>query len=431
MAVSHPMVLPPDAPVVAIESVARSRAPQLGLKQQLHRAERRQRLRAYALILPLLVFTLLTFLIPIGLMLFNSTHDPVVADSMPQVSSLLRTLPASEPVPGEAVFAALAADMKLAVEQQDASKVASRLNFEQSGLRTLFMKTARHVAQTEAGPWKPAFIAIDAAWGEPKVWSVLRRASQRYTGDYYLHAMDLDRNAHGEVVLAAPADRLYVDVFVRTMWVSLLVTFFCLAIGYPLAYWLSHLPARTANLMMVLVLLPFWTSLLVRTTAWIVLLQKEGVVNSLLLSLGLIHEPLVLIFNRFGVVTTMTHILLPFMILPLVSVMRQISPSHVRAARSLGATPMVAFRRVYLPQSLPGIGAGVLLVFILAIGYYITPALVGGAGDQMMSYFIADHLTRSLNWGLASALGGLLLAGVLVLYAVYERCVGVSNVRLG
>ncbi|MDE1950768.1 MAG: ABC transporter permease, partial [Burkholderiales bacterium] len=223
----------------------------------------------------------------------------------------------------------------------------------------------------------------------------------------------------------------YIEVFGRTLWVSFLVTFFCLAIGYPLAYWLTRLPAKTGNLMMVLVLLPFWTSLLVRTTAWIVLLQKEGLVNSLLMKLGLIQQPLELIFNRFGVVTAMTHILLPFMILPMVSVMRQIPPSYVRAARSLGASPFTAFRRVYLPQSMPGVSAGVLLVFILAIGFYITPVLVGGAGDQMMSYFIADHLTRSLNWGLASALGGLLLGGVLVLYAIYDRFVGVANVRLG
>jgi putative spermidine/putrescine transport system permease protein len=241
----------------------------------------------------------------------------------------------------------------------------------------------------------------------------------------------MTRDDRGEVEQAQPDDRLYIDVFARTLWVSLMVTMLGLAIGYPLSYWLAHLPAKTSNLMMVLVLLPFWTSLLVRTTAWVVLLQKEGVINSLLMASGLIQDPLALIFNRFGVVIAMTHILLPFMILPLYSVMRQIPPSYVRAARSLGASPITAFWRIYLPQSMAGVSAGVLLVFILAIGYYITPALVGGAGDQMMSYFIADHLTRSLNWGLASALGGLLLASVLALYALYERFVGISNVRLG
>ena len=401
------------------------------LKRQLRRADARQRLRAYALIAPLFIFTLLTFLIPIGLMLFDSVHDPLVADSMPRVAQLLSSTPNQQEIPGEQTFAALASDMKLAVEQQNASKVALRLNYEESGLRTLFMKTARRIGDIDQGPWKPVFLEIDPAWGQPKIWSVLRQATQRYTGDYYLHAVDLDRDEHGAIVRAAPDNRLYLNVFARTLWVSFLVTLMTLFIGYPLAYWLSHIPVKTANLMMVLVLLPFWTSLLVRTTAWIVLLQKEGVVNSLLLALGVINEPLTMIYDRFGVVIAMTHILAPFMILPLVSVMRQIPPGYVRAARSLGASPMTAFWRIYLPQSLPGISAGVLLVFILAIGYYITPALVGGAGDQMMSFFIADNLTRSLNWGLASALGGLLLAIVLVFYAIYDRYVGVSNVRLG
>lgn len=401
------------------------------LKRNLRKAESRQRLRAYALILPLFLFTLMTFLVPIGLMLFNSAHDPVVHDALPRTSALLDAVPNGQAIPEELVFEALAADMKEAVVNQTASKVASRLNFEESGLRTIFMKTARKINQVERGPWKEAFLAIDPNWGKPKIWSVLRQTRTEYSNDFYLHAMDLTRDDRGEVVQAQPDDRLYLDVFARTLWVSLMVTLLGLAIGYPLSYWLAHLPAKTSNLMMVLVLLPFWTSLLVRTTAWVVLLQKEGVINSLLMASGLIQDPLALIFNRFGVVIAMTHILLPFMILPLYSVMRQIPPSYVRAARSLGAGPITAFWRIYLPQSMAGVSAGVLLVFILAIGYYITPALVGGAGDQMMSYFIADHLTRSLNWGLASALGGLLLASVLVLYALYERFVGIANVRLG
>ena len=401
------------------------------LKHQLRRAEFRQRLRAYALVLPLFLFTLLTFLVPIALMLVNSVHDPLVADSLPRSAPLLRALPEGTASPEEDVFAALAADMKRAVQAQNASKIASRINFEHGGLRSVFMKTTRAVNRTETGPWKPLFLETDAAWGEPRIWSVLRHTSHRWTPDYLMHAVDLTRDERGQIVREAPDLRVHLMVFARTLWVSLMVTLLCLAIGYPLAYWISHLPSRTGNLVMVLVLLPFWTSLLVRTTAWVVLLQKEGVVNSLLMAAGLITEPLQMTFNRFGVVIAMTHILLPFMILPLVSVMRSISPAYVRAARSLGASPATAFWRVYLPQSLPGISAGVLLVFILALGYYITPALLGGASDQMMSFFIADNLSRSLNWGLASALGALLLAGVLLLYAVYERTVGLTNVRLG
>jgi putative spermidine/putrescine transport system permease protein len=401
------------------------------LRRRLHRAELRQRLRAYALVLPLLLFTLLTFLVPIGLMLVNSVHDPLVADTFTRSAPLLRALPSGTTVPDEPVFAALAADMKDAVANQTASRLASRINFEHGGLRSVFMKTTRVINRTDQGPWKPVFLDADPAWGEARIWTVLRTTSHRLLPDYLMKAVDLTRDDQGQV-MREPADtRVHLMVFGRTLWVSLLVTLLCLAIGYPLAYWISHLPSRTGNLVMVLVLLPFWTSLLVRTTAWVVLLQKEGVVNSLLVGAGLLDQPLQMTFNRFGVVIAMTHILLPFMILPLVSVMRNIPPAYVRAARSLGATPATAFRRVYLPQSLPGVSAGVLLVFILALGYYITPALLGGAGDQMMSFFIADNLSRSLNWGLASALGALLLAGVLLLYAVYERTVGITNVRLG
>ena len=165
---------------------------------------------------------------------------------------------------------------------------------------------------------------------------------------------------------------------------------------------------------MILVLLPFWTSLLVRTGAWVVLLQREGPVNGLLQALGLTDEPLQLVYNRFGVYVAMTHILLPFMVLPLYSVMRGIPPEYMRAAASLGARPLRAFLRVYLPQTVPGIGAGCLLVFILAIGYYITPALVGGANDQMVSYFVAFFTNQTVNWGMAAALGAVLLIATLV-----------------
>jgi putative spermidine/putrescine transport system permease protein len=205
----------------------------------------------------------------------------------------------------------------------------------------------------------------------------------------------------------------------------------CLLLGYPVAYQLAALPVRISNLLLILVLLPFWTSLLVRTCAWVVLLQREGVVNDLLTAMNLTTEPLQLIYNRFGVYVAMTHILLPFMVLPLYSVMRGIGPHTMRAAASLGAGPVRAFLRVYLPQTLPGIGAGCLLVFILAIGYYITPALVGGTNDQMVSYFVAFFTNQTINWGMASALGAVLLLASLLLFVLYARLVGVDRLRLG
>ncbi|MBA4206344.1 MAG: ABC transporter permease, partial [Polymorphum sp.] len=178
---------------------------------------------------------------------------------------------------------------------------------------------------------------------------------------------------------------------------------------------------------------PFWTSLLVRTSAWKVLLQQQGVINDLLVWVGLIGNDgrLVMMNNATGTIIAMTHILLPFMILPLYSVMKTISPSYTRAARSLGANDWTAFWRVYFPQSVPGIGAGAVLVFILAIGYYITPELVGGTSGIFISNRIAYHISTSLNWGLAAALGALLLLAVMVLFYVYDKIVGIDNVKLG
>ena len=228
----------------------------------------------------------------------------------------------------------------------------------------------------------------------------------------------------------APDQRVFGRILVRTFEISMIVTAWCLLLGYPLAYWLSTLPARQANILMIVVLVPFWTSILVRVAAWIVLLQSAGLVNRALIATGVIDHPLALLFNRTGVIIAMTHILLPFMILPLYSVMKGIPPSYLRAAVSLGSTPLAAFFRVYVPQTYPGIGAGALLVFILSIGYYVTPALLGGADDQMLSYYIAQYTNVNVNWGMASALGALLLAATLVLYAFYRR-ITKSEVSLG
>jgi putative spermidine/putrescine transport system permease protein len=207
----------------------------------------------------------------------------------------------------------------------------------------------------------------------------------------------------------------------------------CILLGYPIAFLLATLPMRTSNVLMILVLLPFWTSLLVRTSAWKVLLQNQGVVNDFLVWLGFIADGsrLELINNVTGTVIAMTHILLPFMILPLYSVMKTIPPTYMRAAKSMGANDFMAFRRVYFPQSIPGIGAGSILVFILAIGYYITPEIVGGTKGVFISNRIAYHISSSLNWGLGAALGAILLVVVLALYWLYDKFVGIDNVKLG
>ena len=329
------------------------------------------------------------------------------------------------------MFAALALDLKDAARAEKSGPIGGRLNIEETGLRSVFMRAARRVSAQEQGPWTPFFEGADPAWTKPAIWGTIRNLESREHTLFFLSAIDMKRQSDGQVVLQSDDQRIHVAIYLRTLGVALTVTLACLALGFPIAYLLAHLRDKTANLLLILVLLPFWTSLLVRTTAWVVVLQKEGVVNSLLQALGIIAEPLPLIFNRFGVVVAMTHILLPFTILPLYSVMRQIPASYVRAARSLGASPSLAFWRVYLPQCVPGLSAGALLVFILSLGYYITPALVGGATDQLISHFIADNIGRSLNWGLASALSSILLVAVLALYWAYDRVAGVSNVRLG
>ena len=402
------------------------------LSQRLRKAERRGQLRAYALIAPLFIFVALSFLIPLGTVLLNSFYDPLVPNGLPRtVRALADWNGPRDQIPPEPVYAALAQDLKEAVQAEKHGSIANRLNVEESGLRTVFMRAARRVSAQEDGPWAPFFEAADPGWAQPGIWGTIRNLASPTHSLFYLSALDAKRNQDGSLGPQPEDQRIHITIYLRTLGVALTVTLMCILLGFPLAYLLAHLRDKTANLLLILVLLPFWTSLLVRTTAWMVVLQKEGVINSLLQALHLISEPLPLVFNRFGVVVAMTHILLPFMVLPMYSVMRQIPVSYVRAARSLGAGPLTAFIRVYLPQCIPGLGAGALLVFILALGYYITPALLGGSTDQMISYFVETNMSRSLNWGLASALAAILLGAVLVLYAAYDRLVGANNLKLG
>ena len=284
----------------------------------------------------------------------------------------------------------------------------------------------------DAVDYKTAFTEIDDDWGKTPIWSTIRAYSPALTNGYFLNAVDMQKTADGPE-FRPDNERIYGTLFLRTLFMSVCITLSCILLGYPVAWILANLPARTANLLMILVLLPFWTSLLVRTSAWKVMLQQQGVINDTLVWLGLVADDsrLALINNQTGTIIAMTHILLPFMILPLYSVMQTVPPSYLRAAKSLGATNWTAFWRVYFPQSVPGIGAGSILVFILSIGYYITPEIVGGTTGTFISNRIAYHISSSLNWGLAAALGAILLAVVLALYWAYDRIVGIDNVKLG
>jgi len=335
-------------------------------------------------------------------------------------------------IPGEDTFKALVSDMRTGHKNRTIGKVATRLNYELPGMRSTVMKSARRSGRIEP-PYKENMIKLDKRWGQLATWSLLKRESAPYTLSYYLAAVDMQYDAKGDIVNAPSYRQIYVKLFWRTIWMSALIMGVTILLGYPVAYLLANLPLRQSNLLMILVLLPFWTSLLVRTTTWIAMLQSQGVINDILVAIGLISNDgrLQLIHNKIGTVIAMTHILLPFMILPLYSVMKTIPPSYLRAARSLGANPLTAFVRVYIPQTLAGVGAGSILVFILSIGYYITPALVGGQTGRFITNFIAYHMQSSLNWGLAAAISSILLVAVMVFYYLYNKLIGIDNMKLG
>ena len=392
----------------------------------------RPALRAAGLALPLVAFIGVTFLVPLAMMLARSVYDPAVAEALPDTLAALRDWDGSSD-PGEAAYAAAARELVRAREERTIGRVASRVNRVQSGLRSVVVRSARRLLEVPGGPWRAVMLDIDDDWGDPATWRAIRTAGDRLTARHYLNAVDLQRLPDGSIA-RQPADRrIYLALLWRTFVVSLGITGLCLLLGYPIAYLIAHAPPQRAGLLLGLVLLPFWTSLLVRTTSWIVLLQTQGVVNDLLVAIGLVADDgrIALIYNMTGTVVAMTHVLLPFMVLPVYSIMRAIPAQQMNAAASLGASFPHAFLRVYWPQTLSGAGAGSLLVFILAIGYYITPALVGGQSGQLISNFIAYHMQTSLNWGLAGALGGILLACVAVLYLVYDRVVGLDRMRLG
>lgn len=406
------------------------------LKKSLNRSLRQQKMRALLLIAPLLIFILVAFIMPIVSMLSRSVENELVGKTLPLTVQSIQSWDAlSGELPDESVYKAFAQDIQNAAKAKVHTKVALRLNYEKSGIASLFKKTARKAKKWDIetdGPFKEKLIKVHKGWGEVEVWQTIKTHSPAYTSGYFLNAVDMRKTAQGADW--QPEDKtILIKLFQRTLIMSLIITFSCIILGYPVAWLLANLPMRQANLLMILVLLPFWTSLLVRTSAWRVMLQQQGVINDVLVQLSLISDEgrLIMINNEIGTIVAMTHILLPFMILPMYSVMQTIPPSYLRAAKSLGATNWTAFWRVYFPQSVPGIGAGSILVFILAIGYYITPEIVGGTKGVFISNRIAYHILKSLNWGLAAALGTILLVAVLILYWTYDKIVGIDNVKLG
>ena len=401
------------------------------LEKKLEQSLFRSRLRAFGLVSPLLVFLIFLFVLPIFMLLFQGVYDPRFTKLMPETSSILKTWDGvSEPT--EQMYESLVSDLIVAKKNKTIGKVGTRVNRELSGTRSLFTSTARKAEKLEP-PFKVSLVKFKKKWGNIETWQAMKVSSNLFTIGFIASSLDYKLNADGSLSLKDKERRIHIKLFLRTLEISLIVTIATLLLGYPIAYLMASLPLRTSNLLLILVLLPFWTSLLVRTTAWIAMLQGQGVMNDMFVIFGFAEndDRFSLIYNKTGVLIAMTHILLPFMILPIYSVMKTISPSYVRAAKSLGATNYIAFWRVYVPQTIPGVGAGALLVFILAIGYYITPALVGGQDGQMISNFIDFHMRKSLNWNLAAAMGIVLLVIILFLFWLYDRLVGIDKMKLG
>ncbi len=401
------------------------------LKVSLQKAERRNKIRAILLVAPLLLFILFTFLIPIGDMLLRSVDDSYINTVFPKTFKEYKKWDRQD-LPSEELYKTMFFEVKDS-EGYAIGKASTRMNYAKSGWKSLLKKSKRKFKKIEEGPYKEQMIAIDKKWADMEYWKALGVMVDATTAGYYLNAVDLKYNVDKEVVRQKENRRIYNHTWVKTFKVSVLVMVFCLMLGYPIAYLLSTLPLKYSNLLMICVLLPFWTSLLVRTVAWMVMLQQKGVFNNLLVMSNIIADEnrFKLMYNETATIIVMTQILLPFMVLPLYSVMKTISPNYMRAALNLGASPLHAFWKIYMPNSVPGISAGCMLVFILAIGYYITPELVGGKDGQMIGNWIAYHLKTTLNWGLSAALGAILLGVLTVLYWVYNKLVGIENIKLG
>jgi len=396
------------------------------------REVRKRKFQAFVFVVPLLVFITFSFVAPITTMLYRSIHNPTVANLVPDTLAALEDW-AGESLPDNAVLNQFAIDMKRMANDRTSGQLADEVNRSLPGMSSVIKSTARSLRRVDdaemAANGATLLLAANERWSDPATWRALKAAGPIYSSSYYLTSVDLERDANGDIV--ARDTQIYKDLYIKTLRMALVITILTIVLGYPLAFFMAHTSEGLANFLMVFVLLPFWTSLLVRTTSWIALLQTNGVVNSVLMAVGITNEPLEMLYVEFSTIIAMTHILLPFMVLPLYAVMRGIDASYMRAAISMGSSPIAAWYRIYLPMSLPGLSAGALLVFIISIGYYITPALVGGTDGQMISNIIAFHMQVSNNWELAAALGSLLLALILVLYWLFDRFVGTDNIKLG
>ncbi len=413
----------PDGPILTADGTP--------LKASLEKSLRQNKMRAMLLVAGPLFFLLLLFIIPIGNMLTRSVDDSLINQVLPGTLEAFEEWDKTSEPP-EALYAAFVNDVK-AAEKIQVGKISTRMNYAKPGWKSLVKRTARKIKKLKGPEYKADLIKIDKRWADKGFWLSMGVMKDRTTFGYFLNSVDKTYDFDKSIIDVKEERKVYNLLWYRTLMVSFMVTIACLLLSYPVAYLLATLPMRISNLLMICVLMPFWTSLLVRIVAWMIMLQQNGVVNDTLVAAGILNDEnrLAMMYNFNGTVIVMTQILLPFMILPLYSVMKTIPPTYMKAAQNLGATPTLAFIRVYMPQTIPGIGAGCILVFIVAIGYYITPELVGGKDGRLIGNMVAYHMQRSLNWGLAAAMGTILLVAILALYWLYDRIIGIDNMKMG
>jgi len=396
--------------------------------------DKMEKIKAFLLVSPLLLFVLVFFVTPICIILIKGIYNPKVKTLLPNTVVSIQKYDYKQPFPNEKILEVFVKELKKVSKDGTSGILAEELNRQVPGFGSTIKKTARKLKKIDLKDiqsHREYLLKISKRWENPKYWMSLKRSKNGFTLTNILSALDLEFNLKGVIQQKEESSRIYFPILLKTLYMAFLITVITMILAYPTSYYLSTLSKNKANLLMIFVLLPFWTSILVRIVSWITLLQEKGVANDLMMYFNIINQPLDMMFNQFATVITMTHILLPFMVLPLYGSMRAMDTTYLKASSSLGANPITTFFKIYFPLTISGLSAGAILVFIISVGYYITPALVGGVDGQMISNMIEFHMRTSNNWELASAMGGILLFITIVLYWTYNKLVGVNSLKLG
>lgn len=367
----------------------------------------RERALTLAALTPALGFVLIFFVVPLCFVFAYSINGPGLGSYFPNYTIARGSGPQAE-------VAALGKDVAQ-LKRSDQFELALRR--VRSADRNLADALRGAQPRGDDAPFDGSRLAASNS----QFWSQFGDLMGRYTIRNYLAAVDMERRPDGSWGMVAANRRVYTSVLLNTFSISLVTAILSLLFGYPLAYWINSRSPRTQAVVLGLLLIPLWTSFLVRTYGWIIMLQTNGALNWAVETLHLSDTPLYLMNTRVGLYIAMVHVLLPLLVFPLLSVMRTIPDDYVKAAMLHGATPFRAFWKAYLPLTYPGVMAGTVLVFVIALGYYITPALIGGPGETTISMLIAMNVNTLLNWGMAGALSMIVLFITLVLFAIYGK----------